>query len=341
MRYLLPFMLLLMTAEIFNYSQGAEFDMPHTIIADLHCDTAINLADGRGLSKRIHVTPTKLNAGNVSLQVYACWISPKYRHQKAWQRTMQLVGAVKKEILSNSQRMMLVTDKKTWQECRKAKKTGVVLAVEGGHALDGDIGRLDSLYDHGVRILTLTWNNSNHFATSAYSSHKTGIDRGLTPLGRKLIARADKIGLHIDLSHSSERTFWDVLETSKMPPLLSHSCVKHLNGHFRNATDKQIRAIAQKKGLMGINFCPAFLGNKHKPASIESVADQFEYIKELTGTEILAIGSDFDGIRETPEGLEGPDRLPYLMDKLAERGFSTAELEKAGIGNAIRFFGWQ
>jgi len=324
-----------------NILQGAEQSMPQISIGDLHCDTAINLADGRGLSGKIHVTPEKLKAGNVGLQVYACWISPKYRHRKAWERTKQLISAVKKEISSRPGELMLVTDRGSWQKCRSSKKIGVVLAVEGGHALDGDIKLLDSLFDQGVRILTLTWNNNNAFAYSAYSVHKTGIDRGLTPLGKRFIARADKIGMHIDLSHSSEKTFWDVVKTSKYPPLLSHSCVKHLNGHFRNATDKQIRALADKKGLIGINFCPAFLGKTHRSVSIESVADQFEYIKELVGTGILAVGSDYDGIRETPEGLDGPDKLPDLIGLLKARDFNRLELEDIGLNNILRFMGWQ
>jgi membrane dipeptidase len=132
-----------------------------------------------------------------------------------------------------------------------------------------------------------------------------------------------------------------VLKTIKSPPLLSHSCVKYLNGHFRNATDKQIKALSQKKGLIGINFCPAFLGNKQIPKSIESVADQFEYIKELAGTDMLAIGSDFDGIRETPEGLDGPDKLPDLVQMLRSRGFSQKELDDISLNNALRYFGWQ
>jgi membrane dipeptidase len=339
-----PYKALLITAIIINTSQGAKADMPNSIIADLHCDTAINLADGHGIgsrSKGSHVTPTKLRQGNVRLQVYACWISPKYRHRKAWDRTIKLIAAVKKEIKDHPDELMLVTNKSTWLECRRSNKTCVVLAVEGGHALDGDIKLLDSLYDQGVRILTLTWNNNNAFASSAYSVHKTGIDRGLTPLGKKLIARADQIGMHIDLSHSSEKTFWDVLEISKLPPFLSHSCVKYLNEHFRNADDWQIRALAQRKGLMGINFCPAFLGKKHKTVSVESVADQFEYVKELAGSEILAIGSDFDGIRETPEGLDGPDKFPSLLKSLKDKGFSRSELEDIGLNNVLRFMKWQ
>jgi membrane dipeptidase len=327
-----------------NILQGAGDNMSQTTICDLHCDTAINLADGKGIGgqqAKSQVAPEKLTAGGIGLQVYACWVSPKYRHRKAWDRARQLIAAVKKEISDHPSELMLVSDKKSWQECRKNNKVGIMLAVEGGHVLDGDISRLDSLYDQGGRILTLTWNNSNQFATSAYSAHKTGLDKGLTPLGRKLIARADKLGMHIDLSHSSEKTFWDVLKTSKRPPLLSHSCVKFLNGHFRNASDRQIQAVSEKNGLMGINFCPAFLGDKHKPVSIENVADQFEYIKELAGTGILAVGSDFDGIRETPEGLDGPDKLPDLLNILRARGFSQKELDDISLNNALRFFGWQ
>lgn len=314
--------------------------MSKTIICDLHCDTALNLADGRGAGEN-HVTLEKLKKGGVSLQVFACWVSPKYRHHKAWIRAQQMINAVKKEIAAHPDILMLVTDRKSWQECRSRNLIGILLAVEGGHALNGNISLLESLYLQGVRILTLTWNNSNHFACSAHSATRTGLDKGLTALGRKLITQADMLGLRIDLSHSSEKTFWDVLELSRRPPLLSHSCVKFLNRHFRNATDRQIRALSERSGLMGINFCPAFLGQQRQPISVESVADQFEYVKELAGTDLLAIGSDFDGIRETPQNLGGPDKLPVLLEVLRARGFRDRELEDIGSNNVLRYLEWQ
>lgn len=311
-------------------------------ICDLHCDTALRLAEGCRLEdNQGHLSLPKMTAGWVGLQVFACWVSPKYRHQQAWLRTQELIAAINREIARHPRELMLVMDRDSWRECRRKGRIGILMAVEGGHALGDGVGRLEQLYDQGVRMLTLTWNNSNCFASSAHRAEKSGHDSGLTPLGRKLIDRCDQLGIRLDLSHSSELTFWQVLESARNPPLLSHSCVKFLNRHFRNASDRQIRALAQGGGLLGINFCPAFLGLQRPRVSLESVADQFEYVKELVGTDVLAIGSDYDGIRETPPGLEGPDKLPALLEALAGRGFSPKQIVDISCRNVLRYLGWQ
>lgn len=312
------------------------------LICDLHCDTALRLADGYRIEdSRGHLSLPKMRAGGVGLQVFACWVSPKYRHQQAWIRTLELIAAINREIAQHPTELMLVVGRDSWRECRRKGRIGIILAVEGGHVLGNDVARLDQLYDQGVRMLTLTWNNSNHFADSAFQAGKSGRDGGLTALGRKLIARCDQLGIRLDLSHASERTFWQVLESIRRPPLLTHSCVKFLGGHFRNASDRQIRALAQRGGLLGINFCPAFLGQQKHKVSVASVADQFEYVKELVGAEVLAIGSDYDGIRETPQGLEGPDKLPGLLEALLCRGFSRKQLDDISCRNVLRYLGWQ
>jgi membrane dipeptidase len=321
--------------------------MPKTdaayLAADLHCDAPMKILKGKTLADRSsHVTVDRLKKGRVALQVFACWVPPSYRRQKAVDYTLNMIQRTKSEISKYPGELMIVTGKADWQKCLKEKKTGVLLGIEGGHALGEDAENLKMFYGLGVRILTLTWNNSNKFATAGFSAGKTKKDLGLTAEGLKLMKLADSLGVRMDLSHSSEKTFWDVLKAAKKPPFASHSCARTLNKkfQFRNLSDEQIEALAQAGGLIGVNFCPAFLGQERKPVDIHSVADQYDYIKKLAGVECLALGSDFDGINEVPKGLEGPDKMPDLLKEMEKRGFSKDEISKIALDNFIRYMGW-
>ncbi len=316
---------------------------PSRLAADLHCDAPMKIVKGKTLTdKTSHVTISKLKKGRIGLQVFACWVPPTYRRQKAIDYTLKMISMTKSQISSHSSQLMLVTDRASWQKCIKEKKTGVLLGIEGGHALGEKAENLKMFHSLGVRILTLTWNNSNKFATSGFSAGKTKKDPGLTAEGLKLVKLADSLGVMIDLSHSSEKTFWDVLKVAKKPPFASHSCARALNKkfQFRNLSDEQIKALARAGGLIGVNFYPGFLGEKRKPADIISVADQFDHMKKLAGVECLALGSDFDGITEVPKGLEGPDKIPDLLKVLEKRGFSNEEIRKIALDNFIRYMDW-
>lgn len=343
---------MLFSAHIFTllimFNTTAKADtMPRTeasyLAADLHCDAPMKIVKSKTLTDRSsHVTVDRLKKGRVALQVFACWVPPSYRRQKAVDYTLDMIAKTKSEISKYPNELMLVTDKASWQKCLKEKKTGIVLGIEGGHALGDQAENLKMFHSLGVRILTLTWNNSNKFAAAGFSASKTKKDPGLTAEGLKLVKSADSLGVMIDLSHSSEKTFWDVLKASKRPPFASHSCARALNKkfQFRNLSDKQITALAQAGGIIGINFYPGFLGEKRKPVDINSVADQYDHMKKLAGVKCLALGSDFDGINEVPKGLEGPDKIPALLKTLEERGFSADEIGQMALGNFLRYMCW-
>ncbi len=309
--------------------------------ADLHCDTAMRLQKGQRLDReRGHVTLSRLRAGGVGLQVFACWISPAFRGRRAVGQAWSLLGAVRREVARLAGDLQLVADRASWRRCRRGRRIGAMLGIEGGHGLGDDPRNLEPFARAGVRVLTLTWNNSNAFACSAWRAAKSGRDTGLTGRGRELVAEAGRLGVLLDLSHSSERTFWDVMRLARGPAIVSHSCVGFLQPHFRNLNDGQIRALSRAGWVLGINFYPGFLGQRDGRCGLDRVADHFCYVKELAGAGCLAMGSDFDGIGKVPAGLEGPHRFPALLEKLKERGFTAAELKGAAGGNFLRLLGW-
>lgn len=311
------------------------------MIADLHCDTAIRLLKGHRLDQeRGHLSLARLRAGGVGLQVFACWISPAYRGRRALQHARNLVEAVSAEVSRRPDELRLVSDKASWAGCRQGRRIGVMLGIEGGHGLGGDLRNLESFGRMGVRMLTITWNNSNSFACSAWRAQKSGRDTGLTALGRELVAEAERLGVVLDLSHASEKTFWDVMRHSQKPAVVSHSCVGFLQPHFRNLNDEQLRALASAGWVLGINFYPGFLGEGEGGCGLGRVADHFAYVRELAGPGCLAMGSDFDGVSKLPIGLEGPHRFPELMLELRGRGFTPSELKGVASGNFLRLLGW-
>ena len=178
---------------------------------------------------------------------------------------------------------------------------GVLLAAEGGHILENDIGHLIELYQQGVRYMTITWNNSTDWAISAQDSRSE--TRGLSNFGREVIHTMDSLGMIIDVSHTGIQTIRDILDETHRPIIASHSGAYAIRAHYRNLKDDQIIAIAQQGGVIGVVFYPSFLSRTGK-ADIETVIQHIDYIVNLVGIDHVAIGSDFDGIETVPQGLE-------------------------------------
>jgi membrane dipeptidase len=147
-------------------------------------------------------------------------------------------------------------------EAAKQKKLAVLFGVEGGHMIENDLTKLDALYKRGTRYMTLTWNNSTNWATSALDE-TTKADslthKGLTDFGKQIVRRMNELGMLIDLSHVGEQTFWDAINTTTKPVLVSHSCVYKLCPFRRNLKDDQIKAVAKNGGVIHLNFYSGFL----------------------------------------------------------------------------------
>ena len=188
--------------------------------------------------------------------------------------------------------------------------------------------RLDTLREWGVRWVNLTWNHPNALA----GPHTT--DQGLTEVGRDFVRALWQRGMAVDVSHLSDRGFWEVLELGEGPVLASHSDSRALCAHSRNLTDEMARALFERRGFVGINFCIHFLGGD----TLDAVVDHMDRFLDLGGAECLGIGSDFDGTDVPPEigGVEGMGRLWAAMER---RGYPAALIERVAYGNLAEFLG--
>jgi len=233
------------------------------IIVDAHCDTITKIMEkGTQLRKNdCHVDIDRLKAKGNYVQFFAAFIDPAYCQAYALKRALQIIDEFYRQIEVNKDDIMICCNYNDIEEAVKANKIAAVLSIEGGEALQGDLGVLRMLYRLGVRSICLTWNHRNEIADGVKDESSGG---GLTPFGREVVKEMNRLGMLIDLSHISKTGFWDVLECTSAPVIVSHSNAQRLCAHRRNLTDKQIMAVKDNGGVIGINLYPEFLNNSRK-----------------------------------------------------------------------------
>lgn len=278
----------------------------------------------------------KLKEGGVDVQVFAVWI-PTRELKRSYEFTVEQIGRLKDMASANASQFEFAEKSDDILRITGEGKLCGIIGVEGGTAVEDDAGKVKELFDLGVRYIGLTWNNSNLIATSAKDETGKGKKGGLTDFGREVIAKMNETGMLIDVSHLGEKSFWDVIGISEDPIIASHSNSYTLNPHFRNLTDAQIKAIAEKGGYIGINFCDKFLVESGG-AEIEDVLRHIDYIRDLVGIDCIGIGSDFDGGITAPAGLEDATKYPELTKRLLERGYPVSDVKKILGENFLRVF---
>jgi len=304
------------------------------LVVDLHCDTVIRWAAGKATLRRRgrggHVDLPHLASGGVGVQVFALYVAPSFAPDRSHARAMELLHAFQAELARHRAAAGLATTVGQIRRLHLAGKVAAVLSIENGDAIEDDIDRLETFYRAGIRMMSLTWNPSNRLADGAME-HRLG---GLTVFGRRVIRRMQALGILVDVSHLSEKSFWDVSKITRGPIIASHSNAMSIQPHPRNLNDDQIRALAGRGGVIGINFYPEFLGEP----SVERVAAHVDHLVRHGGIGCVAIGSDFDGIPSTPRGLEDASRFPAISRTLARRGYAAAQIDQIMGGNALRVF---
>jgi len=301
--------------------------------ADLHCDVLAKLLtgeasafDGPG-SDGLDVTYGGLVESGAVLQTFAVYL-PK-GVPKTFLSIAAAVDAFFRHVLS----MPNVTFVRTREDLAACGpgRPGALLALEGADGLEGSFAALRLLHRLGLRMLGLTWNDAN-WAADGVMEPRGG---GLTRAGRELVRACNELGIIVDVSHLSERAFYDVLEASARPVVASHSNARSVCGHPRNLTDGQIRSIIEAGGLIGLTFVPWFVKDGDGAAP-EDLIPHVERVLELGGEQALALGSDYDGIDRHIPGLSGPRGTVELLELLAAR-YGDGLAVSIARGNAFRF----
>lgn len=306
------------------------------ICVDFHCDVLYKLLlddklkfQGEGASG-LDVTYERLRSGAAALQTFAVFIPDERPDFGEMQPILESVDLFYEKVLACPE-MRMVKTASDLEACLHEGKTGALLSLEGVDGLRGSLTALRNLYRLGVRAAGLTWNHSNWAADGALEPR----GGGLTAQGRAFVQECNRLGILVDVSHLSERAFWDVLDVSTKPVIASHSNARALCDHPRNLTDLQIKAIIEGGGLIGITYVPMFLSSSGQ-AVIQDVVKHIDHICSLGGERHLMLGSDFDGIDQHVEGLTHPGQVNSLIEQLLKR-YTRDRTEAIVFGNAVRF----
>ena len=367
------------------------------LIIDTHADTPgrfvdenFDLATNTPVS-RGHFDFGKVRQGNLGAEFFSIWVDPAVSTGYT-RRALDMIDSVYEQARLHPDDMVMAYSAEDIVKARTGphKRLAALMGVEGGHAIENDIRVLRDFYRLGVRYMTLTWANTNEFADSSgdVNDPKVSHHNGLTDFGKQVVLEMNRLGMMVDISHVSDKTFWDAVEVSKAPVIASHSSARALTDVPRNMTDDMLRAVAKNGGVVQVNFNCGFVArdpdyNKktqafreahpdltkqqdelqkqfyqdHSPetkAKLDQVTDQLragyprpplsdlidhiDHVAKVAGIDHVGLGSDFDGVPCTPQGIDSVADLPKITEALVERGYDEQQIHKILGENVLRVF---
>jgi membrane dipeptidase len=348
-----------------------------TIGVDSHIDTIQRVLNGKeDLSRRTgkgHVDLPRLREAGMRAPFFALYVPTYYKGSEAVRRTLQLRDAMQSLLDAQPDQIELALSAADVERIAQAGKVAAVLTIESGHAIADNLAVLRMFHRLGVRSMTLSHFRNTNWADSSTDKPE---HNGLTDFGREVVREMNRIGMIVDISHVSDKTFYDTLAVTSKPVIASHSSCRALTDVPRNMTDDMIRALAKNGGVIGINFGAGFVSQKEVEASRANFAaraavdpglsghalDEFatkdyldtysnmkpnlatmqdavahiDHVVKLVGVDHVGIGSDWDGISSVPAGLEDVSKMPLLTAAMLERGYSEQDAKKILSGNFLR-----
>ncbi len=294
-------------------------------IADSHSDY-LAYKTLRSSKSRLfdHADLKRMQKGGLEVQVFAVWVPAECEDmagvgQKEIDCLLELI-----EKSENHVRLCTTQKDMDSKNCIKA-----ILAIESGESIGCSVERIEQVYDNGARMLSLTWNDENDFASGC------GSIGGIKPKGIDAITELNRLKIALDLSHINEQGFWEVVSLYSGAPCASHSCVYDLVLCPRNLKTDQIEFIIKKDGYIGVNFYTEFLKGRY--AKIDDILDHVEFILGHSGENAVGLGSDFCGIQYTPEGLESVADYQKIPEAMARRGYGESLIKKICYSNFVRY----
>ncbi len=308
------------------------------VTLDSHCDTPMLFADGATLNRKSaagRVNLPKLFEGNWDAACVVAYIQQGARDdaslRQATEKAAAILGEIERQVNACSETAAIARTPHDVARIKKAGKKALLLGIENGYAIGKEPANLARFQEAGIVYMTLCHNGDNDLCDSAKGNAEWN---GLSPLGREAVREMNRLGILVDVSHASEKTFYDVLETSSVPIVASHSSARALCDHPRNLTDDQLRAIAARGGVVQVCLYNGFL-REDEQATVTDIVAHIRHIAAIAGIDHVGIGSDFDGGGGIP-GCDGSNELINVTKALLEAGFTEAGLEKIVGGNFLR-----
>lgn len=304
-------------------------------VYDLHCDVLYKLAKAEtpisfANSSLLQANKEALEAGQVALQLFAVFVSEGFPKEKQFMEAIRQIEFFYTEIVGKHDNVVAINK---WEQLETLEEgqIGAVLSLEGLDMIDGNLLKLKLLLSHGVKLVGLTWNGANEVADGASENSGTG----LTSFGETVVDLLNEENIIIDVSHLSEKSFWDVLPKAKWL-MASHSNARAICDTPRNLTDDQLKALIARESPIHVVYYPQFINTSNKPVEMEHLVEHIDHITGLGGKHLVGLGSDFDGIGEFVVGLEDASKTQNLVKYLL-KSYSANEVEGFTSQNFARF----
>lgn len=332
-------------------------------MVDEHVDIGQRLPDG-------HQDIPRMIDGGLDAQFFSIYVAASYMEKGGPKRAMEMMDAVYHAVQKYPDKIQMAYGVSDVYRIVGESRIAALMGLEGGHALENSFEVLRMFYRLGIRYVTLTHSNTTDWADASTDQPKWN---GLNELGEKMIGEMNRIGVIVDISHVSDDTFWDVIRVSKAPVIASHSSARAIANIQRNMSDEMIKALAERGGVIMLNFGSGFLNtqwgnrthiileqirdkyhadfamwdklwkqlndkNPLPPATLDDLIAHIEHVIKIAGADHVGLGSDFDGVSELPVGMENVTKLPWITYELLRRGYSEEDIANVLGGNILRVF---
>src|SRR5271163_1813472 len=258
------------------------------IVIDTHADTTQRLVDENyDLADQLNGGNLNFDSakkGNLSAEFFSIWVEPDLYKDHDARRTLELIDAVYQQAAKHPDEMMMAYSPADIVKAHKEHKLAALMGIEGGHSIENSLALLRDYYRLGVRYMTLTWSNSNDWADSSGDADDPKVHHtqdGLTDFGKDVVYEMNRLGMMVDISHVSDKTFWAAIKTTKAPVIASHSSARAICNAPRNMTDDMLRAVAKNRGVVQVNYYSGFIGQAYRDASIAQQAEVTKATEEL------------------------------------------------------------
>lgn len=324
-------------------------------ILDGHFDLTMDMLDRRERGEKnvyLNHYDRDFTAGGINCVFSALFLHDHFLPEMALRKALCQISVLHDEIEESHGRLKLCTSTAQIKEANSEGKLAVLLSFEGVEPLMGDMRLLRIFHSLGVRGIGLVWSRRNEAAEGCtFHPVEAGSEGGLSAFGLKLVRHAEELGMFIDVSHLNDSGFWNVMDVARGPVIASHSNCRSLCDHPRNLTDDQIKAIAAKNGVIGINALSAFVVSSAagRKASVDDLVSHVDHMAGLVGTDHIGIGFDFDGTFLDYSGMgkaidvydviDGHRETPVFTSCLRKRGYSDADIRKILGLNFLRVLG--
>ncbi|KAI1889913.1 hypothetical protein AGOR_G00167810 [Albula goreensis] len=298
----------------------------------------LNKADLNSI-QTTHTNIPKIKEGRLAAQFWAAYVPCDTQYKDAVRQTLEQIDIVHRMCQKYPKSFMFARSSQDIMEAFAQNKTASLIGVEGGHSIDSSLGTLRTMYQLGVRYLTLTHSCNTPWADNwlVDTGSDPPVNNGLSKFGIQVIHEMNRIGMMLDLAHVSEKVMDQALNQSCAPVIFSHSSAYAVCPHKRNVPDHILQKVKEKNGIVMVNFYNDYV-TCSQTANLSQVADHFDHIKRVAGSSIIGFGGDYDGVTRVPQGLEDVSKYPDLVVELLRRGWSDSDVKAALGENLLRVF---